>query len=174
MLIYDGYIVDSDGNISLPMAGKIKAMDKTIVELRDTIYHKLTAEGILLDPFIDVKVLNLYFTVLGEVKMPGRYDFVENNLNILEAIGRAGDLTITGNRDDIKLIRLEDGISKIYKVDLTSQQLIDDPIFQVRSRDLIIVNPNNTRGKSAGIIGNSGTLLSLLSFILSSIIVINN
>ena len=95
-------------------------------------------------------------------------------MNILEALGMAGDLTITGNRKNIKLIREIDGNKFIYGFDLTDSNILNSQNYQILSRDIIIVNPNSTRIKNAGIIGNSGTLLSLLSFILSSIIVINN
>jgi len=108
------------------------------------------------------------------VVKPGRYDYLKNNLNLLEAIGMAGDLTITGNRNDIKLIRRINGEEIISSVDLRSNILLNDKNFQILSGDIIIVNPNSTRVKNAGIIGNSGTLLSLLSFILSTIIVTNN
>ena len=129
---------------------------------------------ILVNPFIDVKLLNSYFTVLGEVNMPGRYDFLKNNMNILEAIGVAGDLTINGKRKDIKLIR-KDFLNEtsVYSIDLTSLESVTKN-YQIFSGDIIVVGQNSNRVKNAGIIGNSGTLLSLLSFILSSIIVINN
>lgn len=173
-LIYQGHIVDSDGLVLVPMLGKIFAKGQTISQLRDIIYAKLVDSQILVDPFVDIKVLNLYFTVLGEVNTPGRYDYFENNINILEAIGRAGDLTITGKRNNIKLIREIDNKTTIHKLDLTNPELINSKFFQIQSGDIIIVDPNSTRVKNAGVIGNSGTLLSLLSFILSSIIVINN
>ena len=95
-------------------------------------------------------------------------------MNLLEAIGIAGDLTINGKRDDINIIREKNGKLKTFKIDITSTNFISNKNFQVISGDIIIVNPNSTRIKNAGIIGNSGTLLSLLSFILSSIIVISN
>ena len=127
-----------------------------------------------MNPKIDIKLVNSYFTILGEVKNPGRYDFLQNNLNIIEAVGLAGDLTINGKRNDIRLIRDYHGEKKVFTVDFTNTEFISSDNFQVFSGDIIIINPNTTRVKNAGIIGNSGTLLSLLSFILTSIIVISN
>ena len=95
-------------------------------------------------------------------------------MNILEALALAGDLKINGERRNIKLIRDVNNRNVIYSVDLTKKDLFIDKSFQIYSGDIIIVNPNTNRIKNAGIIGNSGTLLSLLSFILSSIIVISN
>ena len=105
---------------------------------------------------------------------PGKYEFLKNNLHILEAIGMAGDLTINGVRNDIKVITNSGGPDyKTYSVDLTSKNAINNN-FQIFSGDIIIVNPNSSKVKSAGVIGNTGNLLSLLSFILTSIIVISN
>ena len=95
-------------------------------------------------------------------------------MNILKAIGLSGDLTINGKRNDIKLIREIEGEQVVSSIDLTKSEFINAGSFQILSGDIIIVNPNSARVKNAGIIGNSGTLLSLLSFLLSSIIIINN
>ena len=84
----------------------------------------------------------------------------------------AGDLTINGLRDDIKIIREINGKKNISSVDLTKSDFLVSENYQIISGDIILVNPNSTRVKNAGLIGNSGTLLSLLSFLLSSIIVI--
>ena len=105
--------------------------------------------------------------------MPGRYNFLKNNLNIFEAIGMAGDLNITGKRSDVKLIRTMNNGKNIFNLNLTKLQSINSN-FQVFSGDIILVNPNSTKIKSAGIIGNSGTLLSLLTFLLSSVILLTN
>jgi polysaccharide export outer membrane protein len=89
------------------MIGKIKMSGKSIEEAKREIYEYVVSRKILIDPYIDVKLLNAAFTVLGEVKLPGEYNFVQNNLNILEAIGMAGDLTIFANRKDVRLTRQE-------------------------------------------------------------------
>ena len=145
-----------------------------MTEIRELVSKTIVNKGILSNPVVDVKLLNAHFTVLGEVSRPGKYDFLENNLNILEAIGIAGDLNINGNRKKIKVIRDTRGKKDIYFIDLTSDNILSNKNFQIFSGDIIIVDPNYNKIKSAGIIGNSGTLLSLLSFILSSVIVISN
>ncbi|MAV92562.1 MAG: ligand-binding protein [Candidatus Marinimicrobia bacterium] len=173
-LIFDGYQVNSVGKISIPSLGSIYVEGKTIDEVREDIYKIIVESGKLIDPNIDVKLLNSYFTVLGEVQNPGRHEFLKNNMNILEAIGMAGDLTINGKRNDIKIIRDIGNSNVVYSVNLTKTEFLTSDKYQVFSGDIIIVNPNTTKIKNAGIIGNSGTLLSLLSFILSSIIIISN
>ena len=173
--LLNGYQVNSKGYINFPKIGKIQASGYSIREFRDSIEFKIKEEKLILkDPYIDVKLLNAHFTIIGEVHKPGKYDFLENNINILEAIGMAGDLTINGKRNDIKIIREVNSEKKITNIDLTSSNFISNKDkYQIFSGDIIIVNPNTSRIKNAGIIGNSGTLLSLLSFILSSIIVIS-
>ena len=86
----------------------------------------------------------------------------------------AGDLNITADRKDIKIIRENGNKKLIGSIDLTNSSYLNSDFYQIKSGDIIIVNPNYTRVKNAGIIGNSGTLISLLSFILTSIILINN
>ena len=86
----------------------------------------------------------------------------------------AGDLTINGLRTSVKLIRTKNGKKYINNLDLTKTDIITSEFFQIQSDDILIVDPNTSKVKTAGIIGNSGTLLSLLSFILSLIIVVSN
>lgn len=173
-LLYNGYIINNDGNIFFPSIGKLYVAGKTIDEVRVEIYDFLTKGGFLTNPTIDIKLINAFFTILGEVNSPGKYDFNQNNLNIFEAIGMAGDLTINGRRDNVKLIRENGDKRNVFSYDLTSSNILESENFQIFSGDLIIVSPNSSRIKNAGIIGNSGTLISLLSFILSSIIIISN
>ena len=173
-VLYDGFQIDSDGNINFPAIGKVKVRGLSTIEVRNKLFNLIVKKDILINPFIDVKHINAYFTVLGEVNMPGKHVFINNNLNLIEAIGIAGDMTINGVRNDVVLIRNTGDSSKSYSVDLTNTSFLKEEYFQVFSGDIIIVKPNNSRVKNAGIIGNSGTLLSLLSFILSSIIVATN
>ena len=172
-MIYNGYLVNTDGYITFPIIGKIKIIGLTITEVKTLITDMVKNGGFLTDPTVDVKHLNPHFTILGEVNLPGKYSFLKNNLNILEAFGIAGDLTINGNRNDVRLIRDNLNNKSITSIDLTNSGFLKNN-FQIFSGDIIIVNPNTNRIKNAGIIGNSGTLLSLFSFILSSIILTTN
>lgn len=174
MMMFDGYSVDSNGKIYISSLGSFNILGLTIQEVKLKIEKRIVETGFLTSSNVDVKMLNSQFTVIGEVNSPGRYFYDQNNLNILEAIGMAGDLTINGNRDDIKIIRETNQNQIIHSVDITTTNFLTSDKYQIISGDIIVVNPNNSRVKNAGIIGNSGTLLSLLTFILSSIIVISN
>lgn len=173
-LIFKGYNIDKFGYIDYPEIGKIKASGLTITAFKKNFSDLIKEKQILSEFTLDVKVLNFNVTVLGEVNKPGKYYFNDSSLNFFQALGLAGDLTINGKRNKIKLIRDTNKGLKVYDVDLTKVDFINEAYFQIISGDVIIVNPNTSRIKNAGIIGNSGTLLSLLSFLLSSIIIINN
>ena len=173
-MLFNGYQVSSEGLIDLPGVGKLKVEGLTVSQASEMIFDRLVKKGLLNNPSVDVKVLNTFFTILGEVNNPGKYDYFQNNMDILQAIGMAGGLTINGERKNIRIIRDFGDKRKLILVDLTSSNFFNSESFQIFSGDVIIINPNNSRIKNAGIIGNSGTLVSLLSFLLSSIILITN
>ena len=170
----EGYLVNSEGYINIPFLKPISVRGLTLSEVSGKIINLLEEEDILKNATVDVKLLNAYFTVLGEVNSPGRYSFLENNMNIFQALGMAGDLTINGKRNDIKIISKVDGKMSVNSIDLTSSNLFFSENFQIFPNDIIIVNANSARVKNAGIVGNFGNLLSVMSFILSSIILITN
>ncbi len=174
MLKLQGYLVDIDGNINFPVLGKVNVVDKSTNEIENLIYKLLLDGNQLTDHTVHVRLLNARITVIGDVKRPGTYNFFENHINIFQAISLSGGLEITANRKNIKIIREVDNKRNTFDVDLTSGNLVSSDYYLLKNNDIIIVNPNNTKVKNAGIIGNSGTLISLLSFILSSIIVIQN
>lgn len=169
-----GYLVDSNGYINLPVLDPISVKDLTINEASDKIQKILEDEDVIKNAAVDIKILNAYFTVLGEVNSPGRYNFLENNMDIFQALGIAGDLTINGQRDDIRIISENNGKIVVNSLDLTSTKLLESESFQIFPGDIIIVNANRARVTNAGVIGNFGNLLSVMSFILSSIILISN
>lgn len=170
----NGYQVSPGGLISLPIIGSLNVSGLTVFDVSKLIKKELINQDQLINPVVDVKIVNAYFTILGEVKNPGRYSFLKNNINIFQAIGMAGDLTINGERSSIKVLRTTKNKLKSTNIDLTSSNLISSQNFQIFPGDIIIINPNSSRVKNAGIIGNAGNLLSVLSFILSSIILITS
>lgn len=170
----NGYLVDSAGFVKIPLLKPIMVKDLTLFEAASLVEKSLKEQGFLLNASVDIKILNSYFTVLGEVNMPGRYNFLKNNMDIFQALGLAGDLTINGKRDDIKILRKIDNNLKVSSIDITKSEIFSSENFQIFPGDIIIVNPNRARVKNAGVIGNSGNLLSVLSFLLSSLILLTN
>ncbi|WP_298900400.1 polysaccharide biosynthesis/export family protein [uncultured Psychroserpens sp.] len=168
-----GYLVTNEGTINFPILGQISVSNLTTLEIEEKIKGLLVDGGHLNNPTLEVRLVNAKITVLGEVKAPGTYNFTEQNITILQALGYAGDLTINGKRDDIIVTRDVDGVRKITHIDLTSTAFMNSEYYYIKPNDVIIVNPNNPRVKNAGFVGNVGTVLTIASLVLSSIILLS-
>src|SRR5690606_30596120 len=138
-----------------PELGSLSTKNKTPQQLQLYITQLLEEGGHLLNPTVNVRILNAKVTVLGEVNSPGTYNFSEQNVTLLQALGYAGDLTIYGKREDILIIREADSLRQISHIDLTSANLLDRPFYTIQSNDVIYVNPNVPKIKSAGFVGNT-------------------
>ena len=152
------YKVDSEGNIDFPLLGKIKAEGLSRQELAAKIKQELLdRKKVTDDPLVvTVEFVNLNVSVLGEVKNPGRYNIIKDKVTILEAISMAGDLSIFGERDEIMVVREEDGKQKTYIVDLTSlDKLINSPVYYMQQNDIVYVKPNSMRQRQATVSGNT-------------------
>ena len=169
-LIFSGYTVDNDGYIDYPQIGKIKISGLTLEDAKISIASKLKDFDILTNPIVDIKVLNWNFTILGEVSKPGNYFYDDFRLNLITALGMAGDLNISGKRKEIRLMRFYKDKYKVYEIDITDKDIFNNSFFQIKSGDIIIVNPNTSRIKNAGIIGNTGSLTGIASILISLII----
>jgi len=168
----NGYLVSKNKTINFPVLGEISVAGKTTQNLENYLKEILQSGGHLIKPNVIVRLLNSKVTILGEVRSPGTYNFTENNISLLQALGLAGDLTIDGNRKDILLIRESDGQRTTTKLDITSASFLTSTYQNIKPNDVIIVNPNSKKVKSAGLIGNISTALSIASILLSTIILI--
>ena len=174
-LILDGYKVAKDSTIKYPFLGKIIVVGLTTNQLAIKLQNMFISDGQLTNPNIRINKVNSKFTVLGEVKNPGTYFNYENNLNVFQALGFAGDLLITGKRKNVKLIRQENGFRKTYKFSLNKSEIFDKPYYYVKSNDVIIIEPNFSKIKSAGFIGSPASIASISSLVLSiTLLLINN
>jgi polysaccharide export outer membrane protein len=172
VLKLQGYLVSSAGTIELPILGKLSVLDKPLKTIENDIKELLVSGGHLVNPTVTVRVVNSKVTVLGEVNRPGTYSFMEETLTLPQALGFAGDLTINGDRKEVLLIREANGIRTVKKINLTQSNWINDPSLQIRQNDVIVINPNIQKIKTAGLVGNTGTILTIASLLLSSIILI--
>jgi polysaccharide biosynthesis/export protein len=140
-----GYLVSTDGTIQFPILGSIKAAGMTKDQLRDSINNKLLDRKLLIDPIVRVRFLNFRVTILGEVKNPAVVTVPNEKISLLEAIGLAGDLTIYARRDNVLVIREENGDKTIKRLDLNSNELLSSPYYYLKSNDVIYVEPNKSR-----------------------------
>jgi polysaccharide export outer membrane protein len=166
-----GYLVDSEGNIHFPVVGTIKLAGLTRTAAIETLKEKLSSY--IVNPTISVRILNFRVTVLGEVRNPGTFTIPNERITVLEALGIAGDLLITGERENILVIRDEGGKKREYRIDLTSESLFSSPVYYLQQNDVIYVEPNRAKRNSSVVnASNTGIVISSLSLILTSLILI--
>jgi len=175
-----GYTVDDRGCVDFPVLGEVHVAGMTREEIASEIKRELREQGQATDAVVTVDFMNLYYQVLGEVARPGRYAIDKDALTILDAIGAAGDLTIYGRRDRVKVLRDEGGRMRTYEVDLCSaSDLIASPVYYVRQNDVIYVDPNDVRARQSTVNGNNVrstsfwiSLTSLAASVTNTIVVI--
>jgi polysaccharide export outer membrane protein len=164
-----GYLVDQKGYIQFPVVGNIKAGGLTEEELRLLLVEKLTTNKLLVDPIVNIRLLNFKVTVLGEVRDPKVITVQNEKISILEAIGLAGDLTIYGKRNNVLLIRQENGKKIIRRINLNSDRILNSPYFYLKNNDIVYVEPNKARVASSG---RSQVILPIVFSILSFLTVV--
>ena len=174
LLEISGYRVDENHMINFPVLGLVSTNNLTSVELEKSLELILINENHLLDAMVSVNIVNSRFTILGEVNLPGTFINYKENLNIFQALGYAGDLTIDGRRNNITLLRTTNGLKKVLKIDLTDPKFLNKSEFYIKSNDVIIVNPSFSKVKSAGFIGSPSSLASMASIFLSITLLIIN
>ena len=165
----DGYVVDNKGNINLPIIGSINTSNQNTQILAKEIQKALSPY--VNNPTVNIRVLNFRVSVLGEVNNPGTFTVLEERVSLPQVLGLAGDLTINGDRT-ILLIRNENGKNSHHNIDLTSAEFMQSPFYFLKQNDIVYVRPNNARVKSSGLVGNAGTLVSILSLAVSLFILI--
>ena len=166
----DGYVVGEDGNIRIPILGVINTSDHTTQSLAITIQEALSSY--IKNPSVNVRLLNFRFSVLGEVAIPGTFTSVQERISLPQALGRAGDLTINGDRNNLLLIRDQDGQKLNQVIDLTKSEFLQSEFYFLKQNDIIYVRPNNAKVKSSGLVGNANTIVSILSLAVTLFIVI--
>ena len=174
LLQLEGYLVSNLNRINFPVLGSISTKGLNLHELENKITELLLNENHLINPTVNIRRLNSKFTVLGEVKNPGTFSYIDEKLNLFQALGYAGDLTIDGKRKDLTLIREVNGERKVFKIELTKSDLLNKSIYQIMNNDVIIVNPSFNKVKSAGFIGSPSSIASIASLLLSITLLIIN
>lgn len=138
------FTVSPDGDINYPVLGKIHCAGMTRNDLEAMIERRIIEEGYLKDPVVTVEFLNAFVTVLGEVSAPGEYPISNDDMTILQAIGKAGDLKITGMRQNVLVVREDGGKDVAYRLDLTdTKSLMESPAYRLQQNDVVYVEPNN-------------------------------
>lgn len=149
------YTVNSDGTIDFPIIGSIKVGGLTREEARTLIAAKIKESELIQDFVVTVNYANLKIYITGEVNSPGAYSITDNNVNVLQAISMARDLTIHGRRDEVFVIREQQQQRVSYRLDLRSDSIFQSPAFYLKQNDVIYVAPSRMRANQSTVSGNT-------------------
>ncbi len=138
----NGYIVDETGNVQLPYLGAVNVLDLSTVEARTLIANKLQEGSFLTKPVINLRLVNFKISVLGDVVRAGVYPVQSERITVLEALGLAGDLTITAKRNDVLLLRESQGKRQEIRLNLQSKELLQSPYYYLQNNDVLVVTPS--------------------------------
>ena len=163
------YLVDNEGNINFPVLGELKLGGLTKREAEQLIIDKLKPY-MKETPIVTVRMVNYKISVIGEVTRPGTFTISNEKVNLLEALAMAGDMTVYGLRDNVKLIREDaNGKQQIVTLDLNKAETILSPYYWLQQNDIIYVTPNKAKARNSDV-GNSTSLWFSATSILVSIV----
>ena len=162
------YLVDSEGNINFPTLGDLKVNVMSTDELEEFIGSKLKPYFLEEQPVITVRILNYTVNVIGEVLRPGKFESSNGRMTIFEGLALAGDMTIYGRRDNVKVLREDEkGEMIIYTVNLNNNKLFESPAFFLEQNDVVYVEPNQARANSSRIGAAESFRMTTISVLIS-------
>ncbi len=177
-LYFNGFTVDLHGNIKFPILGDINVLGYTIKDIEDKVKTELLAQYFkeTAEIFVTVKLAGLRYTVTGEVGGTGIYTLYQDRANIIEALANAGDISQTGDRTDVLVVRQYPDGQKIHHIDLTDITAMHSPYYYIQPNDIILVKPLKRKAIGAGqtAFQNLTTIASILSVLVSTYFLTKN
>lgn len=159
------YTIDSNYEIDFPVLGKLNTSGKTLVEFKNDLRERLN--HYIKNPSVNMRVTNYKVTVLGEVAKPGQYMIPDGQTTLLNALGLAGDLTMYGKRDDILIVRNENGHIIKDRINILKADFIQSPYYNLKQGDVIYVSPNQTKEKTAKLDPNMPIYISVAGIVVT-------
>jgi polysaccharide export outer membrane protein len=138
-----GYRVSKDGMVNFPVIGNIKVEGLTIAQTQNVLAKELTKY--VKQPIVEVQLLNFKVTVIGEVNRPSSFTIPGDHINLLEALGMAGDMTVYGKRENVLIIREQNGKRIMKRLDLNQQDVLNSPFFILKQNDIVYVEPDKSK-----------------------------
>lgn len=155
------YTVSPEGDIDFPVLGKLKITGMTRQEIAGYVKGELAGRDLVKDATVTVEFLNTGVNILGEVKNPGRYEINRDQFTVTDALALAGDITLNGMHNNVKVIRKDNGVARTYIVDLTNAgKTMNSPAYYLQQDDIIYVEPNEITKRSTIANGNNATNVS--------------
>lgn len=177
-LYFNGFTVDDHGNIRVPVLGEVNVLGFTVDEIRKTIEKRLLDEYFKAEArlFVNVKLAGLRYTINGEIGSPGTNFLYQDSATIMEAIANSGDITMTGNRKKVQVIRKTPHGYETHYLDLTDSRSMKSPYFYVQPNDYIYIKPLPQKSWGTGTTGMQtvGTIITALSLITTTILLSRN
>ncbi len=177
-LYFNGYTIDDHGNIRIPIIGEMNILGTTIEETRNKIETELLSKYFQKEAgiFVTVKLAGFRYTINGEVSSTGTKILYQERVNILEAIANSGDITVIGDRKDVKVIRQFPQGAETFSIDLTDSRATQSPAFYLQPNDYIYVKPlkQKTWGTGKTGIESLGTIITLLSLATTTYLLLKN
>ena len=162
------YLVDEDGNIDFPVFGKLQVKGLTRKELESVLQEKLSMAFSKERPIITIRIINFTVDVVGEVVKPGKYSTTNERLTIFDGLALAGDMTVYGRRDNVKVLRENaDGTKKYITVNLNDENIIHSPGYYLGQNDVVYVEPNKAKSNSSHFGAAESFGISALSIVIS-------
>ena len=159
--------VDKEGKIQLPIIGEIDCDGLTRNELAKKIENTIRENGMVHDPIVIIQFADVKFSVLGEVARPGQFSITKDRISLFDALAMAGDLTIYGQRENVALIREENGMRTVHYFDLKNPDILTSPYFYLQQEDVVYVTPNKYKAQAGEINQNRSFYISLVSVAVS-------
>ena len=162
--------VEEDGNVALPVIGRVQVEGLTRQEASDKI-EELYKKSLLKDPIIELKIVNLKITILGEVKTPGNYPLIKDKTTLIELIGEAGGLTDKANEANVEIIRGDPAHPSVSRIDLSNIRSLSNPDGILQNGDIIYIAKNN-RAIQTDKITTFSTIIQPALIVLNTVLII--
>lgn len=163
----EGYRINREGSIKFPVLGQVKLEGLTLVQAQALMEADLGKY--VNDAIVNIKFMNFRVTVIGEVNHPSTFTVTNEKINLLEALGLAGDMTAYGKRENVLLIRELDGVRKMVRVNLNSKEVLKSPYFYLKQNDVIYVEPDKAKSVE---VSNNNRLMPLVVAAISAVAVL--
>lgn len=164
------YVVGNDGDITFPVLGRIHVAGMTTEELASYLTKRISED--VENPYVRVELVNFKINVMGEVLQPGSYVFETERVTVLDALAKAGDMTVFGRRDNVTVWREEDGVATYHRLDLNDSKTVASPYYYLKQNDVVYVEPGSARSGQAEFNQNNNYKISVVSAVVSGISVI--
>lgn len=161
------YLVDQNGDIDFPILGKVRVGGLTRLEATDLLKSKLSTY--IVNPGVNLTFSNFRITVLGEVNKPGTYNLPQEKINIFEALGMAGDMTIKGVRRNVLVMRETNGDKKFERLNLLTDSVVNSPYYYLAQNDVVYVEPNTSQVRNSRFGQDTNVWISVTSLLITII-----